>query len=78
MEIKSCREYLLHETFWFGLYFFIADFKIIVCDFIVPTDEVSALVLDLGSDIVKGGYAGEDTPKVAMPTVSFLRQYEPN
>ena len=32
-------------------------------------DEVSALVLDLGSNIIKGGYAGEDTPKVVMPSV---------
>jgi hypothetical protein len=27
-------------------------------------DEVSAIVLDVGSHTCKGGYAGEDTPKV--------------
>ena len=27
-------------------------------------DEVSAIVLDVGSNTCKGGYAGEDTPKV--------------
>lgn len=32
-------------------------------------DEVNALVLDVGSLYVKGGYAGEDTPKALFPSV---------
>ncbi|KDE08803.1 hypothetical protein MVLG_00908 [Microbotryum lychnidis-dioicae p1A1 Lamole] len=32
-------------------------------------DEVSALVLDIGSDTVRAGYAGEDTPKTIFPSV---------
>ena len=31
-------------------------------------DEVSALVVDVGSDTVKAGYAGEDNPKHVFPT----------
>ncbi len=32
------------------------------------TDEVGAIVLDIGSSTVKAGYAGEDTPKAFFPT----------
>ncbi|EEH55496.1 actin superfamily [Micromonas pusilla CCMP1545] len=31
-------------------------------------DEVSAIVVDLGSSTVKAGYAGEDTPKAVFPS----------
>ncbi|EFP85912.1 uncharacterized protein PGTG_11668 [Puccinia graminis f. sp. tritici CRL 75-36-700-3] len=31
-------------------------------------DEVSAVVLDIGSSTTRAGYAGEDTPKVVIPT----------
>ncbi|CAG8511380.1 9058_t:CDS:2 [Scutellospora calospora] len=31
-------------------------------------DEVSALVLDVGSCWTRAGYAGEDTPKIVFPT----------
>eukprot|EP00854_Cymbomonas_tetramitiformis_P015157 gene15157-17929_t len=31
-------------------------------------DEVSAIVIDLGSNTCKGGYAGEDTPKAVFPS----------
>ncbi|KAK9815677.1 hypothetical protein WJX72_007893 [[Myrmecia] bisecta] len=31
-------------------------------------DEVNAIVLDVGSSTVKGGYAGEDTPKAVYPS----------
>ncbi|KAI9625846.1 hypothetical protein H4Q26_016094 [Puccinia striiformis f. sp. tritici PST-130] len=31
-------------------------------------DEVSAVVLDIGSNTTRAGYAGEDTPKVVIPT----------
>lgn len=33
-------------------------------------DEVNALVLDVGSLYVKGGYAGDDVPKAIFPSVS--------
>lgn len=33
------------------------------------SDEVGALVLDIGSYTSRAGYAGEDTPKVRNPTV---------
>ena len=32
------------------------------------SDEVSALVVDIGSSSVRVGYAGDDTPKVIVPT----------
>jgi hypothetical protein len=35
-------------------------------------DEVSAIVLDLGSHSCKAGYAGEDQPKCVFPSVRFL------
>ena len=31
-------------------------------------DEVNALVLDMGSNMTRAGYAGEDTPRVMFPT----------
>ena len=34
-------------------------------------DEVSAIVLDVGSYTVKAGYAGEDTPKAVYPSVRY-------
>lgn len=37
-----------------------------------PTDEVNALVIDIGSSTVKAGYAGEDTPKALFPSVSTI------
>jgi actin-like protein 6A len=38
-------------------------------------DEVSALVLDVGTSSVKAGYAGEDTPKAVFPSfVGVLHQ----
>ena len=33
-------------------------------------DEVSAVVLDMGSSCTKSGYAGEDSPKFVIPSVS--------
>lgn len=35
-------------------------------------DEVSAIVLDLGSHSCKAGYAGEDQPKCVFPSVRYL------
>ncbi|KAG6880061.1 hypothetical protein C0992_006873 [Termitomyces sp. T32_za158] len=31
-------------------------------------DEVSALVVDIGSSSLRAGYAGDDTPKAVIPT----------
>lgn len=36
-------------------------------------DEVSAIVIDLGSHTCKAGYAGEDAPKAVFPSVSASR-----
>ena len=33
---------------------------------ILIVDEVGAIVLDIGSYSIRGGYAGEDMPKVSM------------
>lgn len=33
-----------------------------------PTDEVSALVVDIGSSTLRAGYAGDDTPKAIIST----------
>lgn len=38
---------------------------------LTPADEVNALVLDVGSLYVKGGYAGDDIPKAIFPSVSL-------
>ena len=32
------------------------------------SDEVSALVLDIGTSTLRAGYAGDDTPKAIIPT----------
>ncbi|GFZ12212.1 peptidyl-tRNA hydrolase family protein [Actinidia rufa] len=37
--------------------------------FVRSTDEVSAIVIDLGSHTCKAGYAGEDAPKAVFPSV---------
>ena len=37
----------------------------------LPADEVSAIVIDLGSHTCKAGYAGEDAPKAVFPSVRF-------
>ncbi|KAF5957766.1 hypothetical protein HYC85_004991 [Camellia sinensis] len=37
--------------------------------FVCFTDEVSAIVIDLGSHTCKAGYAGEDAPKAVFPSV---------
>lgn len=40
-----------------------------------PTDEVNAIVLDIGTYAVKAGYAGEDTPKYVFPSVRRLPRF---
>lgn len=36
------------------------------------SDEVNAIVLDIGTHAVKAGYAGEDTPKYVFPSVRLV------
>lgn len=38
------------------------------------SDEVSALVLDIGSSTIRAGYAGDDTPKAVIPTQYGYKQ----
>ena len=55
------------------LYLFSKDFhflKFLFCVSVWFTDEVSAIVIDLGSHTCKAGYAGEDAPKAVFPSVS--------
>jgi actin-like protein 6A len=35
---------------------------------LVGSDEVSALVVDIGTSSIRAGYAGDDTPKAIIPT----------
>jgi len=37
-------------------------------------DEVNALVLDIGTCLVKAGYAGDDVPKAVFPSVSMFAE----
>ena len=45
---------------------------VILYYFVMFADEVSAIVVDLGSHSCKAGYAGEDAPKAVFPSVSTL------
>lgn len=36
-------------------------------------DDVSAVVIDIGTHSTKAGYAGEDTPRCVIPSVRFHR-----
>lgn len=47
-------------------------FFISLLGFVCLADEVSAIVIDLGSHTCKAGYAGEDAPKAVFPSVSFF------
>ena len=38
------------------------------------TDEVSALVLDIGTSSIRAGYAGDDTPKAIIPTAYGFKE----
>lgn len=40
--------------------------------YLCVADEVSAIVIDLGSHTCKAGYAGEDAPKAVFPSVSLV------
>ena len=41
-------------------------------------DEVSALVLDIGSSSLRAGYAGDDAPKAIVPTTFGFMEEEAN
>jgi len=43
-----------------------------IVHFVEFSDEVSAIVIDLGSHTCKAGYAGEDAPKAVFPSVSVF------
>jgi hypothetical protein len=59
-------EFKKNDTEFFFFFFF---FLLIIL--LVKTDEVSAIVIDLGSHTCKAGYAGEDAPKAVFPSVSL-------
>ena len=40
------------------------------------TDEVSALVVDIGTSSIRAGYAGDDTPKAIIPSCYGFKQEE--
>lgn len=42
-----------------------------------PIDEVSALVLDIGTSTLRAGYAGDDTPKAIIPTCYGFKKEPP-
>ena len=48
------------------------SFELLIFFFFFETDEVSAIVIDLGSHTCKAGYAGEDAPKAVFPSVSLF------
>ena len=43
------------------------------CCRLLFSDEVSAIVMDIGSTCTKSGFAGEDCPKFVIPSVSCAR-----
>lgn len=63
---------MLFHSFCFSfLNIFLSSLGIFLCRiFWETTDEVSAIVIDLGSHTCKAGYAGEDAPKAVFPSVS--------
>lgn len=48
------------------------DAKFTFLSLCLLSDEVSAIVVDLGSYSCKAGYAGEDAPKAVFPSVTFI------
>jgi actin-like protein 6A len=45
---------------------------------IFNVDEVSALVIDIGTSSVRAGYAGDDTPKAVIPTTYGYHKAPPD
>lgn len=67
-RIFSFRNWFFHmEYFNLKKSGFRLGFDGVLC---VWADEVSAIVVDLGSHTCKAGYAGEDAPKAVFPSVS--------
>lgn len=65
VSLKNPNSTLLYFTFVLE----IVSFKFFCFVLLVKTDEVSAIVIDLGSHTCKVGYAGEDAPKAVFPSV---------
>ena len=64
---RQCR-YLFHLLAPIG---FLCVIVVFGFEILLPkTDEVSAIVIDLGSHTCKVGYACEDAPKAIFPSVS--------
>lgn len=59
----------MREQVIFTYYFLIFLILLSILHFVEFTDEVSAIVIDLGSHTCKAGYAGEDAPKAVFPSV---------
>lgn len=59
----------MREQVIFTSYFLIFLLLLSILHFVEFTDEVSAIVIDLGSHTCKAGYAGEDAPKAVFPSV---------
>ncbi|KAH6833369.1 actin-related protein 4 [Perilla frutescens var. hirtella] len=57
-RIEFYMLFLVYMCNW-GIYYFL----------LFGSDEVSAIVIDLGSHTCKAGYAGEDAPKAVFPSV---------
>ena len=39
------------------------------------TEDITAIVIDVGSLTVRAGYSGEDTPKIVMPSQLGVLEY---
>ena len=39
------------------------------------TEDITAIVIDVGSLTVRAGYSGEDTPKIVMPSQWGVLEY---
>lgn len=65
VSLKNPNSTLLYFTFVLE----IVSFKFFCFVLLVKTDEVSAIVIDLGSHTCKVGYAGEDAPMAVFPSV---------
>lgn len=59
----------MRKQVMFSSYLIIFVLLLSIFHFVEFTDEVSAIVIDLGSHTCKAGYAGEDAPKAVFPSV---------
>lgn len=64
---------LLHTLISYELtLFYLFIYLFFLLGLVWLADEVSAIVIDLGSHTCKAGYAGEDAPKAVFPSVSSV------